>query len=483
MLPGADIANQDGSTGVAPQSDPEGIVAFIAASRGGNLALNTPAMYTDWSTAHTDAGDGPLPELAAYQLDVTGLPFILVRVQGSAGIYGAFAQTKQGTSVPSSGATEPVDSFDVLVVYPVGGTIGADDGKTYRVSLTGDPNDLGPAIALGTANSLVIPSTGITVQLGAGTVVAGDQFEFTTTGPRVLQGDLAAALAALAASDLPWEAVLIDGDANDTMIAAVDVFIRGLEAVGEYKVGALNTRYKNIAASESEQAYAASLAQLRAVSSSTRITLASDASDVISPIRNIFMRRPAQLGVTAREMSVDFAQMASVPGDGPLADVRITTPSGAPKYHNEQKNPGLDDMGFSTLRTIPRRSGAYNTLTRLWSALGSDWVFWPHARVMNLAKSIAWDKLSAQTSIGVHVRPNPQTPTVKNITEADAQKIEGLVQAQYDTDIVGKRASSASFALSRSDNLASNGPQTLTFTIQVGALRYVGKYKGVSKFI
>lgn len=485
MLPGASIQNQDGQTGVAPQADPEGIIALIAASRGGTLAENVVAMYTDWGTLSTDAGNGPLPQLGAYFLDTTQKPILVIRVLGSlAGSYEHVDNTGMtGACVASSGGGEPNDSYDVLVVFVKGGTVGTSTDITYQLALDGDPNSLGPITALGNATTITPANTGITINLSTAAVNAGDSFEVITRGPRVTSGDLTAALAALAATTLPWESVFVDGDADETMIAAVDEWLAGLEPTGEYKVGVLNARYRNVSASESESAYAASMQLLRNVSNSTRVTLAADASDVISPILNIFMRRPAQLGVAAREMAVDYAVMASYVNDGPLENIRITDPAGNPKYHNEQKNPGLDDLGFSTLRTIPRRSGTYNTLTRLWSAPGSDWVFWPHARVMNLAKSIAYDVLTGQCSIGVHVRANPQNPQVKNITESDAQKLESLVQAEYDAQITPKRASSAGFSLSRTDSLTSNGPSTLTGTIQVGALRYVVKFSINAKFV
>jgi hypothetical protein len=105
---------------------------------------------------------------------------------------------------------------------------------------------------------------------------------------------------------------------------------------------------------------------------------------------------------------------------------------------------------------------------------------------MNLAKQIAYDKLSAITSLGIHTQKikNAQGDIVRVITEADAQKIEGLVNPEYTQQISGENlANAATFTLSRSDDLSSNGPQTLKYAIQVDALRYIGEFVGVSKFI
>lgn len=484
MLPGVIDTDQDGSTGVAPQTDPTGIVAIIAASSDGAIAIDTPAMFTDEATAKATAGSGPLVELGAYFLDVTGKPIVLLRVTGSAPTYGAIDHTKVlGTSVPTAGGTTPLDTFPVQVKIGVGGAVGTA-GITYLYSIDGGET-WSPPQNLGVATSIVIPNTGVSFTLTAAqTFLAGDLFTCAVTGPKVQASDLAAALAALAATTLPWDGVFIDGDADQTMIAAVDTWLAGLATVGEYKWASLNTRLKNVG--EDEPTYQTAMQVIRNATSSKYIHVGAEGCDAISPIRNVYMTRQAHLGIIARALKGDIGRMASVPGDGPLANIRLTAPNGAPKYHNEQKNPGLDDVGFSTLRSIPRRVGAYNTLTRLFSAPGSDWVFVPHARVMNAAKTIAYDVLSKITSIGLHTQriKNAQGQIVRVITEADAQKIEDLVNPEYTQQLTGQnRASEAKFSLSRSDDLSSNGPQTLKYTIEVDALRYVGKFVGVSKFI
>lgn len=484
MLPGVYDTDQDGSTGVAPQTDPTGIVAIIAASSDAVMAIDTPAMFTDLATMKGQGGSGPLVELGAFFQDITQKPVVLIRVTGSAAVYGAIDHTKvAGTAVPTAGVTVPLDTFPVQVKIGVGGNIGVA-GITYQYSIDGGET-WSPVQQLGVATSIVIPGTGVSFTLvAAQTFVAGDLFTCTTTGPRVLEADIANALAALAATTLPWDGVFIDGDADQTMIAAVDTWLTGLWSSGEYKWGSLNTRL--FTAGESEAAYLTAMTAIRNAASSKYLHVGAEGCDALSPIRDVYMVRQAHLGIIARALSGDIGRMASVPGDGPLQSIRITTPSGAPKYHNEQKNPGLDDLGFSTLRSMPRKTGAYNTLTRLFSPLGSDWVFVPHARVMNLAKQIAYDALSKITSLGVHTQKikNPQGQIVRVITEADAQKIEDLVNPQYTQQITGEnRANDAKFSLSRNDDLSSNGPQTLTYAIQVDALRYIGKFVGVSKFI
>lgn len=484
MLPGAEITNQDGNTGVSPQADPTGILAIIAACSGGAASELVASLYTDWATALVDHGYGPLTELAAYQLNTAQKPVLLIRSPAStAGDMGVVDNSLMvGACRGSAGATEPLDRFDIEIQFVTAGTVGVT-GITYKVSLDGGET-FGPPIALGTSTSIVPTNTNATIDLTSATVVAADILAVTTTGPVLTASDFTAALEALKQADLPWEAVLLDAEAGSTEIAALDTWLSGLETVGEYHTGALNSRFRDLAASESEATFATAMAAIRTASAGTiRAIVGTDGEDLISPIRSIFMRRPASSAVAAREMSVDLAVMASYIADGNLANARITTPTGAPKYHNEQKSPGLDDLGFCTLRTVPRHTGAYNTLTRLFSPAGSDWVFWPHARVMNKAKSLAYDELTAQCSIGVHVRKNPQNPSVKNITEADAQKLEGLVQSRYDTEIVPKRASAATFSLMRNDDLSSNGGNTLTGTIAIDGLRYIVKFAVTAKFV
>lgn len=74
----------------------------------------------------------------------------------------------------------PTSSADVVVRYPTGGTVGVD-GIVYEVSVDGGTT-WGAPTQLGTSAALA-PVAGVTLTLGAGTVVTNDRIAWSQTGP------------------------------------------------------------------------------------------------------------------------------------------------------------------------------------------------------------------------------------------------------------------------------------------------------------
>lgn len=89
--------------------------------------------------------------------------------------------TWTGTSSPSIAGT-PTAAAEVRVRFPTGGTVGTT-GITYQVSVD-DGATWGSVLALGTATAIVV--LGITLTLGAGTVIDGDVVLWTQTDPAVV---------------------------------------------------------------------------------------------------------------------------------------------------------------------------------------------------------------------------------------------------------------------------------------------------------
>lgn len=108
------------------------------------------------------------------------------------GSYGAFTTTGApgGAAAHTAGATTPLGEYDVELEYLAGGTIGVA-GITYRVSLDGGltylPNvaQAGQTHELGAATSIVIPNSGVTIQIGPGNVAANEKVSFHCTAPRM----------------------------------------------------------------------------------------------------------------------------------------------------------------------------------------------------------------------------------------------------------------------------------------------------------
>lgn len=476
--PSVSIQKADGNTGVVRPS-PSGVLAILATSSMGTL--NLAATYTKREDVKADYGLGELPEFAAYDMAVAKKPVVAIRLgETTVGAYSAFvASAGAGTSVITAGITEPEDAYNVLVTFVAGGTRGTA-GITYKYSLDGGESS-SAVLALGTATSIVIPNSGVTLALAAGTIVAGQTTTFTTTPPRAGTADLTAGLEALRIAGVPWEILLVGGIADATMATALDLWLSGLEATGKFRHAIANVRMRNVG--EDDAAYRTAMQAIADAVSSIRVTLAADGAEVVSVLTGLRQARPASLFVAARCMQIDIGTDPARKSDGAATGALIKDDRGNPRYHDELLYPGLDDLRFATLRSFDGDSGAFITNAPIMSSNGSDYVYIQHARVMNRACEVAFQTLSSRLSSGVRKnrKADPITGAVY-ILEHEAQNIEGLVNAALATALA-KRVSGIRFVLSRTDDIGSNAGAELTGEVQNSALAYVKKFTVKAAFV
>lgn len=478
MIPIVKVTKLDGNTGVAAPSS-RGICAVIAPSSSGTA--NQPISVTKAGLALTTFGDGVLTEDAAYLLAQTGNPVVLVKGAAStAAAYSAVTLTGTGTSVVTAGATAPVNDFPVIVTVVVGGTRGTD-GITYTYSLDGGLTT--SAIqALGTATAIVIPNTGVTLNLAAGTLIAGDVIKVTTTGPKMSVSDISTALEALRTSSLAWEGVLIDGhDAAAATVSALDTWLAAREAEGKYRLFVVNARLKT--AGESEAAYLTAMATAWNPVASIRGCVGADGGDLTSavPGRGYTLKKPTALGLMARAMRNGFGADPARVSDGPLGGFGLPDAGGNPKNHDEALYPGLDALRLVTLRTFDRRNGTFITNANAISSAGSDFVWIQHLRTMNRACELAFDVLVGQLSRGVNTSPKKGPTGQVYIAEEDALRIEALVN-QALNELRGQ-VQDLRFNLTRTDDIGSNGAAVLNGDVQLLALRYAKEFDVNASFV
>ena len=485
--PGVKVTKQDGNTGaVRPQ--PLGNLAILACSQGAPAGV--PQSFTRPSDIVASCKLGPLSEYGAYFLQQAGNPVVLEAPStvSTVGTITGQGAKQTGSSVGVWSGT-PVDEIHAIVTIVNGGTIGVS-GITYTVSADGSQTT-GPATALGTGSAIpIVPpvvggSYGLTLTLGAGTVVAGDSFYTYTTRPQMNNSDLVGALEILRVSKLPWDNVLIDADASAAMVSTVDAWLTALEAVGVFKMAWMNTRHKNrpVPTTETESAYAAYLGTLMNSTSSINVDVGADGAEIPSPLTGIMQVRPTSLFVATRAESfpigVDPAFVSNGPiGGGPV----LSDTNGNPTWHDEFLYPGLDSLRYSTLRSFPGTNGVFITNANILSPAGSDYVYDQHARVMNAACTIAFAMLQGILSIGVRKQPpNPVTGAIY-ILEQDAQRIEARVNAQLRSQLKGQ-CNAAQFTLSRTDDLSPNSGATINGEVDIEALAYIKNFNVVAKYV
>lgn len=479
MIPRVKFTKSDGNTGATPPST-LGIAAIIAIASQGSV--NIPSTYARGDLAFNDFSDGYLAEDVSMIIDESGNQAVAIRpTTTNAAAYGTIAYTGSGTVGGGGfivGTATAVDDFDFVVKFITGGTTGST-GITFQYSYDGGDN-FSATVALATGLVVTIAdqnghTLGSFTLTTAKTVVTGDSFVCSVTGPTMADGDLAASLEALRLFKGPWECVAIHGlVADSTNVGSVDTWLAARELEGKFRFFLMHTALKGTTA---EATYLTNMTTAYENVSSDRGGICADGGFVTQAIRGTAQRRSSLIPTLARIMGESFEVMASRVSDGPLAATQIDDANDNPVFHDEALYPGLDDLHLTALRSINGKPGAFVNLPRVISVDGSDYVFIPHIRMMNQGCEAAWAVLSNLLSAGVL-----RDKTTGFILESEAQRIEALVNGALDLVYAGK-ISGWSFALSRTDNISANSGATLSGTLSIEAPAYITEFDVNTRFV
>lgn len=487
-VPTVSISKRDGQTGSVGPSN-AGVLAILA---GAGTGTQNAMMWTRDDLSWAQYGPSKLANFLSYQIGVSGQPSVGVRsATSTAASYGAITSAMVGTSVPSAGAAVPNDDYDVVIAFLNDGTI-STPGIMWTYAL--DAGQASAPRALGSLTTITIPnfsaggSPGVSFNMAAGTVKAGDHFSCLVKAAKVTNADIPAALEALRVSSLPWEGVLVDSEVASGTVALVDTWLTALEKVGKFRFGLLNTRLKNQpgvgdGTSETESDYTTAVAAIVAVSSPTiRGCLGTDGGDITSSITGLTQPRPTSLFLGARAMAVPIGQEPAYVATGPLGGVVIDDQDGNPVFHDEDRYPNLSGMLLVCLRSIPGEPGVYINQSLVFSSVTSDYRLLPHIRTMNAGCEAAFATLTKQLNIGVQKSPpDPKTGAVFMLA-ADRLGIEGLVNTAVRARLKGQ-VSGALFTLATDDDLSSNGPQTVNGWLKVSSKIYVAGFNVIATFV
>lgn len=461
-LPGVTITELDGALGVLPPSSGR-LLAVVGPSTAG--PLNSPATFGRTKPLIDAYGQGPLVEAACHALDRYQKPVIVVRSDASVeGVAGAVDDDEvQGTSIITvAGSSDPIDDLDIVFAVVAGGTIGTA-GITYQTSTDGG-NTWSTVKSLGTANSLPIPDTGVTLAFAAGTLIAGDTATVRTTAPASNAADLTAALEALRVSTVQWEIAGIATPIDATIFDAIETKFAAMHTAGKYRAYVANTRMMN--EGETEAAYLTAMSGAFGSKATTRGEICAADCDLISSVNGRKYRRPVSFVVAAMTASVSEEVNIADPSLGPLVGVSIRDVNGNPLRHDESINPGLDDARFTVLRTHDGLQGTYVNRPTLLSPTGSDYQLMPHRRVLNIGNDVLRLYFLRRLNSPVLVDKNTGF-----ILEQEALEIEAGANGMLRSALLTKpKASDVAFVLSRTDNLLST--KTLTGDMRIVPLSY-----------
>lgn len=466
-LPAVRITEIDGALGALPPSLGRPL-ALVGVTDDGPVAQ--PALFAgsagQKAILATFKG-GPTVEAACRALAL-GVGVALVRTAASTpGSYpedDAVVTTGAGTAtVTVDTASPPNDDYEAFVMFTAGATIG-QAGAEYRWSLDGG-RTLSPPTALGTADAIELPGSGVVFEFDAGTVLTGQTLYCRTAAPKWSTSDLTAALSALRTSSIRWEIAAIVGDLTPTDFDAVELAFAEMRSAGKDRLWVGHVR--NPEDGESESTYRTALDAAWATKASVFGGITAGAAEIVSAVSGRIYQRPTgpfdfAAGVARLSEELDIAEL----DHGLRAGVSIRDQNGNPKHHDEASSPGLDDLRFITLRTHEEVQGVYYTNPRLFAPAGSDFEFVQHRRVMNLAREALRGYMKRRLSKPVRV-----ARASGFILEEDAIDIEiGATRILEAVLLAKPKASGARFTLSRTDNLLST--KTLTCSAKITPLSY-----------
>lgn len=478
-MSGITITIQDNGLGQLPPGGAN-IIAVIGVSSAGSA--NSPFETSNGANFTTNFGFGPGPQAASLVAAQSGQQVIYVSTGvGSGSSVNAVTKNVPGGStstVTITGTT--LDTYYILVTAVIGGTITTGP---IQLNVSLDAGRTTYAVAnLGTANTFVIPNTGLTLNFSAGTIVAADTWQSVAIEPKWTGAQLTSAISALTFTQLPFQDVLIVGDVAAADATTVDTAMTNLFNKRRYSRALTNARDAVWGgySTETEGTWISAIATNFANFVSNRTSVSGGHYNVTSSVDQSQYRRPLSWLAAVRDANVPYWHSFGQVSDGPLVPIVLpsqpdafgifTNASGATGfiYHDEGSISGLDVARFLSGIKYVGFPGLYILNGNIMASPGSDFNLIQHGHVIDEASFIAYVYFT--NLLQKAIRVNTQTGF---ILAQDANSIEQGCNAQLLANITGPGAASSALCfVTRNNNILSTN--TLIATIQVVPLAYPG---------
>jgi hypothetical protein len=346
-----------------------------------------------------------------------------MRLTGStAGAAGAVTKTAIGTATGTiTVAGAAYDRYSVRIEIMKTGTVAVGQ---FRYSLDGGTS-FSEVLTIPSGGTYAIPRTNLTLTFvpGAGAVFfeLGDFHTFSSTAPLYSTANLATGITALLLSPLEFTFGVLTGEhataaAAATMFAALDVHAASLATAFKF------ARWIMDAGTDTT----ANVITAVAAVSSSRIALVYGDATLATSKSFTGWGNPSQAALVCAAgkahsalPSTDIARVAS----GALTGVTAIT-------HDEFRTEVLDAVKVSTLRTWQGRAGFYVCNLRLKSAAGSDFLYFQHGRLMDIACSTVTKGQQMMSSISVRTNGDG------TIDERDALRLEKPINAALSAELL-----------------------------------------------
>lgn len=428
--------------------------------------VNTLYAFTTYAQVRSTIGYGPVPDSVCFSLGeltngIAPAPVLAMRATAStAATSGSVTPVRTSTStgtVATTGST-PFDTYPVVITITKTGTLGAG---AFTYTLDGGKR-VSPEVIIPSGGTYAIPNSGVVAVFtaGAGPIFfeLGDTFTWATVEPKCTTTNLGTAADALFADPRTWGFMHIVGVAADEA---------DLEARFDAIASKMNTaetlkRYARCIIEGPSGVTDSALIAGMTPKVNARMAVASDFADGIIPDTGNTFKRSSGMQISARIAGIPIREDAARVKSGSLSSNTTKI------YRDESVTPGLDDARFSTLRTWIQRPGIFVGNAKLFSAPGSDFRYFQHGRIMDVACNTTYFGLVNQSSDNFLVDPTPATDPVTGlkyfrILEAAARSIESeILDLLADALVRPGHASQVFFSVSRTDAILTS--ETLTVT-------------------
>ncbi len=455
-----------------PQGQAQPIAVAGCSSSG---TVDTPTLVLTPDQLTTTFGHGPLVELAAYLLALTGGPIVVCRTTtATAGSAGSVTRTGTGSDsdawAMTAGGT-PRDAYSVKVkVTRAGATLAAltacvrisiDGGQTYQ-----------PEVPVPSNGAITIANTGLTVTFdddtGADEAFVDDVYSFTCSAPVWDATGLGTALAALAAAGptLEHDGVVVQGSVTGSTISTVKTSHDALISASKPRWFLCHTRDQN--SGESIATWAGVLIGTSpgfSAHTANLMAIAAGYCDVDSQAIGGIWRRPVMWPIAARLASTPVSQHPGRVRSGPLAGIR---------------DGGLHhDLASSTLQILDTRRfigaqsvqgvNGYIATDRTTAADGSDFTSIMRVRVICYAARVAMLRMTDE------INEDRLVNTDGTIDAAEADTIDASVTSFLVSELANRKnnrrfCSDVAISVNRTQNLISS--PTLPFRLRIRPLYY-----------
>jgi hypothetical protein len=503
-LDGADVVILYGVTGGVTGTGP---IAYQISLDGGNTYGMTQAL----GTATTIVILGVTLTLGTSKTITAGDTTAWFQTVASQTILPLNTSGVIGSSTITASGT-PNDAYEVAwkcVDDGAGGagtTIGVAGIKfQYALDYLAPVPTWSPTIALGTASSYAVPDgpidtslTGVTIDFGAGSIKTGDIVTFNTTGPVPNSAGITNGLSGptpqtnpvtgLIANRVAFTGIRLIGGQPEAVVASADSIVSGWDSTNkDFTWMVMDAR--DHATTETLSAWSARCQSDFAAYTSKWTGVCGGMARVTCPINGRNNRRPSMAAITPRAFAWPIQWDWARYDQGPLgADVSLTNGSNQVVEHDANTDPGLNAMGFITLRHWPGATGIFPTQASLLGP-DNDIKLIPLRRVLNVAKETqqAIQQLQAVINLRVYKAGDPKIPNgfaAGDIVMADINKIRRLGNAMFQSSLVSSGlASGFVWTVQQTPISLGGGNYQLKDALQVTPLIYVVTVTGTAQLV